>query len=185
VVAAPPSTETMSRPTDAGVAQPSAGTTVAPTNTPAPNAAPHQLRRISREGETPAAPAAAPASAGNGHEIRRLARPGARMGSANANDFPATAPIPADQLVGKWVRAEADGALEEIEAKADGTFLIVMTAGGKGTGTWSNGPEGTRAEITGTNNSAVMRLWQEEGELRVVILTAAGARRTLHFRRQG
>jgi hypothetical protein len=106
------------------------------------------------------------------------------MGAADATDFPATAPVPADVLVGKWVRAEPDGVLEEIEAKTDGSFLIVLTAGGKGTGTWANGPEGTRAEVTGTSNSAVMRLWQEDGELRVVILTAAGARRTLHFRRQ-
>jgi hypothetical protein len=184
VISTPPSTETMSRPTDAGVT-PTSPASSNPAITPTTNPAPRQLRRISREGETPATTTAEPAATGNGHEIRRLARPGARMGAADASDFPATAPVPADVLVGKWVRTETDGVLEEIEAKADGSFLIVRTAGGKGTGTWANGPEGTRAEVTGAGNSAVMRLWQEDGELRVVILTAAGVRRTLRFRRQG
>ena len=106
-------------------------------------------------------------------------------GAANASDFPPTTPIAADAFVGKWVRAESDGVMEEIEAKADGSLLILLTTGAKATGQWSNTSDGTRGEISGTANSAVMRFWQEEGELRVVVLTAAGARRTLHFRRQG
>ncbi len=168
VIPTPPTAEPMSRPTDAPITSPP----------------PRQLRRISREGETPAATPSEPATSGDGHEIRRLARPGARA-AATISDFPPTVPVPADVLVGTWVRAESDGVLEAIEAKADGSFLMVLTTGGKATGRWINGPEGTRAEVSGTANNAVMRLWQEGGELRVVILTAAGARRTLHLRRQG
>ncbi len=168
VIPTPPTAEPMSRPTDAPV-----------TNPP-----PRQLRRIAREGETAPATPAEPAPSSGGHEIRRLARPGARA-TTTATDFPPTVPVPAAVLVGKWVRAESDGVLEEIEAKADGSFLMVLSTGAKATGQWTNGPEGTRAEVSGTANSAVLRLWQEDGELRVVILTAAGARRTLHFRRQG
>ena len=168
VIPTPPTAEPMSRPADAPV-----------TNPP-----PHQLRRIVREGETAPATPAEPAPSSGGHQIRRLARPGARA-TTTATDFPPTVPVPAAVLVGKWVRAESDGVLEEIEAKADGSFLMVLTTGAKATGQWTNGPEGTRAEVSGTANSAVLRLWQEDGELRVVILTAAGARRTLHFRRQG
>lgn len=168
VIPTPPMAEPMSRPTD----------------TPTTNPPPRQLRRIVREGEAAPVTPTEPATGGAGHEIRRLARPGARA-AATASDFPPTAAVPADVLVGKWVRTESDGVLEEIEAKADGSLLVLMATGAKATGQWTNGPEGTRAEISGTANSAVMRFWQEDGELRVVILTAAGARRTLHFRRQG
>ena len=180
VIPTPPSAEPMSRPTDAGVSTLNANNPTTPTSNPPPR----QLRRIVREGETPPATPAEPATSGGGHEIRRLARPGVR-GAATASDFPPTTPIPADAFVGKWVRAGSDGVLEEIEAKADGSLLVLLATGGKATGQWSNTSDGTRGEITGSTNSAVMRFWQEEGELRVVILTAAGARRTLHFRRQG
>lgn len=171
VVAQNPGTEQMSRPAD----QPTASTTTPP----------RQLRRIERNdgNAAPQAPAAAPTS-GDGREIRRLPRPGARALGSDG-DLAPTTPIPSAALVGKWVRADSGGMIDQFEAKADGTVLLLLRTGGKKTGQWSNGTDGTRIVFGGPAGDAALRLWMEGDEVRLVVTTATGTRRTWHFRRQG
>lgn len=171
-----PNTEQMNRPVEPAVTAP-------PPTSPAPaTGQPRTIRRIERAdgGAQPSVPAA-----GGGREIRRLPRPGARN-AAGAADLPATVAIPTERFAGRWVRSDTGGMVERFEAKADGSFILSLSTGGKGTGTWANTPNGTQATLASNEGgSAVIRFWEEGGELSAVIVTAVGARRTWHFRRVG
>lgn len=156
----------------------SSGTTIAPAATAA---APRTLHRIEREGaSTPSsAPAITPASgAPSGErEIRRIERPNTAMEP--------TRQVPAEQLVGRWLAADTGGVITTLDLRTDGSGMVALTNGNKGSLEWSNESEGTRLTIGGGDRAAVLRVWMEGSSLDVVVLTATGPRRTWRFRRGG
>jgi hypothetical protein len=183
--AAATGTEQMARPVSEPTSVPTSpastttsGTTMAPAATAA---APRTLQRIEREGaSTPASsPAITPASGsqGGGREIRRIERSTAAMDP--------TRPVPADQLVGRWVPADSGGVITALDLRTDGSGSVGLSNGNKGNLEWSNESEGTRLTIAGNDRSAVLRAWMEGSLLNVVVLTASGPRRTWRFRRGG
>lgn len=182
-------TEQMARPVNEPAAVPTSaspgtstptgnsGTTMAPAATAA---APRTLQRIEREGSTTSSPttiAPAAATQGGGHEIRRIERAPATMDP--------TRPVPQDQLVGRWFAADTGGVITSIDLRADGSGMVGLTNGNKGSLEWSNESDGTRLTIGGGDRAAVLRAWMEESHLNVVVLTATGPRRTWRFRRGG
>jgi len=159
------STEQMSRP-------------VEPTGTSSTaSPPPRTLRRIERA-DGSATPSTTPTASTptGGQEIRRIERAGSR---------PATSPVPREALVGRWVQADSGGVIESIAFKDDGSVVVGLNTGAKGEGTWSNESEGTRVVIGGARREAVIRVWQEGTELRLVVETANGAPVTRRFRRAG
>lgn len=158
-----PSTESMSRP-------------VEPSTPASTGSAPRTLRRIERTDGSGSSSASMPSSTSQsgGQEIRRIQR-----------TLPATTPVPRSALVGRWVQADEGGVIIAIDFKDDGSVAVELNSGSKGEGTWSNESEGTRAVIGGARREAVIRVWQEGSELRLVVETASGAPVTRRFRRAG
>lgn len=162
------------KPTSTGAATEQMSRPVEPTSPAATTTgAPRTLRRIERaDGSAPQG------SSGNsgGQEIHRIQR-GATL--------PATTPVPRQSLVGRWVQADSGGVITSIEFKDDGSTYVGLNTGNKGEGQWSNEAEGTRVVIGGARREAVIRVWQEGEELRLLVETASGSPVTRRFRRAG
>jgi hypothetical protein len=154
-------TEQMNRPVE-----PAGGIT-------AGSAPPRTLRRIERADGSGTPSSSAPSG---GQEIRRIQR---------GNALPAAPPVPASVLVGRWVQADSGGVITSIEFKDDGSAILGLNTGNKGSGTWTNESDGTTLVVGGARREAVVRVRHEGGELRFVVQGASGSPVTRRFRRAG
>lgn len=172
--ATPAGTQPMSRPADSATTPGSTG------------AAPgtegrHQLRQIIRGDAPPTATTAAPA--GEGRQIRRIERAGEAGRSAPATIAPAGSSADAS-MVGSWSRADSVGMFDGFDLTADGKAMLHIRGGREATGTWSSDSMESRILFTGPEGGEVrFVIWTGGPGLRGAVVTAAGPRRTLAFRR--
>ncbi|HET7041514.1 MAG TPA: hypothetical protein VFI13_05830, partial [Gemmatimonadales bacterium] len=154
-----------SRPADSA-ATPSSPAVVSPAGGRRP------LRQIVRG----AAPA--DANAGDGRRIHRIQRAG------EATPDAATGGMHDPTMVGSWSRADSAGVIDGFELSADGQATIHLRGGADRVGRWSSDGEESRMFFRGPEGGEVQFVvWTGGPGLRGAVITAAGPRRTLAFRR--
>lgn len=169
-----PSTQQLSRPTDSTSAPP------ATSPAPAPTGGGHPLRAIQREGAATPTDAGAGQPAGGGRVLRRIQRAEAAAATSPA---PATGAVDT-AMAGSWVRADSVGMIDAFELTADGKAMVHLRNGANHEGAWATDPQSTHITMQGENGNEVrLVIWEGGPGLRGTIVTAAGPRRTLAFRR--